>query len=43
MNEEFMCYAYSGVPVYTTEEDCKTCEMGKNGCPAYPHDAEEIK
>ena len=32
---EFDCYAYPGVSVKVTEEDCKKCEMGLKGCPAY--------
>ena len=35
MSEYFDCYAHPGISIRVSEEDCKICEMGPKGCPAY--------
>lgn len=36
--EKIECYAHSGVGAWVTSNDCLHCEMGMNGCPAYPYE-----
>jgi hypothetical protein len=38
IDEKFECYAYSGVGAWVTYDNCLHCDMGMNGCPAYPYE-----
>lgn len=35
IDDYFDCCAYPGISIRVSEEDCKTCDMGPKGCPAY--------